>query len=309
MKFSNTQLRTILLDIFFPKGFSTKMGRLIAALSILALLSDSFYLGLSITFHMCLIYYDGLVRLLLFWAVPYMHLLTQYLSHLINLRITLSGPWHHVFVVMWILFMRDASVAFSDGRIKLSIVRGINGFCISIIFSFLASVKVGIANTLLQNMQLATLPYVGIYAYDLMMYAYSALSLKRYRGRKVPIRPMPSRWRHFKENASRAHLRFALILSAIGLCFAIPYFSAMPFPKGGLVVLAIATLVNLLYWVFRGVIYASKARTKKDKSNLQSWYSHFVDSEAGRFALAVGSVFVWILTFIVLNTGAKILGL
>ncbi|GBE29035.1 hypothetical protein BMS3Bbin04_00042 [bacterium BMS3Bbin04] len=285
------------------------MGRLIAALSIMALLSGSFQLGLSKIFHMCLMYYTGLVRLLLSWTDPYVSFITHYLSDLLVIRISLSGQWHHVFVVMWILFMRDANVAFSDGRIRVGIVRAINGLCISIVFGILASVDIAVLLPLFRNVQLSTVPYVGIYVYDLTMYAYSALTLNQNKERKNFRGATFSRWRHFRDNATRAHIRFALILSAIALCFIIPDIRSMPFPKGGLLVLAIATLVNLLYWGFRGVRYAATTGKKEDRRNHRSWYARFQECEAGRFALAVGSVFVWILTFIALNIGARILGL
>jgi len=309
VKFSNTKTRSLLLDIFYPKGFSAKMGRIVAALSILALINNSFHLGVGVTFRMLFRYYDEILRLLFSWTEPYVHHFTQYLSHLIHIRITLSETWHHVFMVLWILFMRDLSVAFSDGRIRLSIVRGISGLGIAITFSFLATIEIGAINTVIKNAQLAIVPYIGIYAYDLVMYAYSALVQNQHGKGEEVAGSLHSRLKHFKVIAVRAHWRFALILSTIGLGLAIPTFSLAPYPKGGLIILAIATVVNLLYWVFRGVLYARKTRTKQSRDNLRSWYSLFLESEAGRFALSVGSVIVWIFTFVALNEGAKLLGL
>jgi hypothetical protein len=308
VKLSITKTRSLLLEIFYPKGFSAKMGRAVAALSILALINNSFHLGVGVTFQMLFRYYDEILRLLFSWTEPYVHDLTQYLSRLIHLRITVSETWHHTFIVLWILFMRDFSVAFSDGRIRLSIVRGVSGLGTAITFSFLATIEIGAANTMIKNAQLAIVPYIGIYAYDLIMYAYSALAQNQNGKGEEITKPLPSKWKYFKVIAVRAHWRFVLILCSICLSLAIPPFSSASYPKGGLIILAIATIVNLLYWVFRGVLYAQKAQTKQ-RDNLKSWYSLFIESEAGRFALAVGSVIVWIFTFVALNEGAKLLGL
>jgi uncharacterized MnhB-related membrane protein len=306
---SNKIFQEILIELFYPKGFANKMGRFMAALSILALMSNSFYLGLSITIKMIISYYDEFIRVFFSWAEPYMHHIVNYFSNLINIKLTLNESWHHVFVVMWILFMRDLSVAFSDGRIRLSIIRGICGLCIAIIFSILASIEIGITDNLIRNAELAIMPYVGIYVYDLIMYAYSAFNSQPRIKIKHSKTKSPSKWQHFKANAVRAHFRFGLIAGAICLCLFIPYFSQMPFPKGGLIILAIATLLNLTYWVVRGIIYAKKIKKPTEKNNLGNWYSRFLESEAGRFSIAVASVFTWVLTFIVINTGAKILGL
>lgn len=285
------------------------MGRLMAALSIVALINNSFNMGLSKTIEMIISYYDEFVRLIFSWAEPYLQILIQYFSHLIDLKIILSKYWHHVFVVMWILFLRDSTVAFSDGRKKLGIVRGITGFLIAIVFSLLAGINIGFTSNLKQNAWLAIMPYLGIYIYDLIMYAYAAIALKPNSNGIVLTRKWLSMWRFFKENALRAHIRFALILCGIDLCLlAIPYFSNMPFPKGGLIILAIATIINLSYWIIRGIHNARKSRSEIVQGKLGTWYSHFLKSESGRFSLAVGSVFLWIWTFILLNTGTKILG-
>jgi hypothetical protein len=309
VKKKSTKTRSPLLDIFYPKGFSAKMGRIVAVLSILALINNSFHLGIEVTFRMLFMYYDDILRLLFSWADPFVYNFTQYISHIIHIRITISETWHHVFMVLWMLFMRDFSVAYSDGRIRLSTVRGISGFVIAIIFSFLATIEFGVTNNVIKNAQLAIVPYIGIYVYDLVMYAYAALVLNQQGQEDKVTEPIPSRWKYFKVIAVRAHWRFALILCTIGLVLAIQTFSLAPYPKGGLIILAIATVVNLLYWVFRGVLYARKARPKRTRHNFRSWYSLFLESEAGRFALAVGSVIIWTFTFVVLNEGAKLLGL
>lgn len=297
------------MEIFFPKGFFNKMGRLVAALSIFALVNDSFNLGLTKIFHMCIAYYDGLVKLALSWTEPYILILTSYLSRLVGVRISVAKSWHHVFIIMWILLFRDATVAYSDGRKKIGIARLINGLGIAIIFSFLSSVKIGISSPILQNAQLSILPYIGIYVYDLIMYAHSAITLNQYHGKNKFRKSKLSRWKHFNSKAPRAHFRFVLILAVVALCFVIPIFREMPFPNGGLIILGIATLANLLYWFIRGVRFAVDSHTRRDQFNPMSWYSKFIESEAGRFAFAVGSVFIWLLTFTVLNIGAKLLGL
>jgi len=303
------QLLQVLKELVFPKAFSAKMARIIAALSILALLNNSFQLGLSNTLLVCLEYYDGAVQLLFSWTQPYVLRFAQYLSQLIGLNIAVAEIWRHVFIVMWILFVRDAGVAFADGRRKVGVARSIIGLCIAIVCSMLASTALGGASPFLRNIQLATIPYVGIYVYDLSLYAFSALALRRFWGKDLAAGATTSRWGHFRDNAVRAHIRFALILGCIGLCFILPPISSLSFPGGGLLVLGIATLVNLSYWVVRGIMYAAHVRKTGPEKPDQSRYSLFRESEAGRFALAVGGVLAWLLTFIILSTGAAVFGL
>ncbi|MDP9191114.1 MAG: hypothetical protein M3P06_05370 [Acidobacteriota bacterium] len=303
------QVRTVTTELLFPGTFSAQMGRIVAALSIIALVYHSLHLGLSNTLRLCLEYYDAAIGAAFRIVDPHIGRLLRYLSQYVNVKITVWATWHHVFVVMWMLLVRDAGVAFSDGRRTVGTARLFAGVCVAALFSVLASVDLGLRSSIVQNLQLATLPYVGIYVYDLVMYGFAAAAPRRYWQNDWRLETPPlSRWTHFKRNAVRAHVRVGLILGAVALCLAIPLVFTMPFPRGGMIALAVATSVNLAYWVVRGFGAALKMRHAGETTH-ESLRILYRRSEAGRFSLAVGSVLAWVLTFILLNTGAKLLGL
>ncbi|HYH05713.1 MAG TPA: hypothetical protein VEK11_01520 [Thermoanaerobaculia bacterium] len=303
------RVRTVTTELLFPGTFAAQMGRIVAALSILALVYHSLHLGLSHTLRLCLEYYDTAIGAAFRVVDPYVGRLLRYVSQYIHFKVTVWATWHHVFVVMWMLLVRDAGVAFSDGRRIVGTARLFVGLCVAALFSLLASVDLGFRSPLVQNVQLATLPYVGIYVYDLVMYAFAAAAPRRYwHDTRRLESPTTSRWTHFKRNAVRAHVRVGLILGTIALCLAVPPVISMPFPKSGMIALAVATAVNLAYWVVRGFDAALQMRHTGEIAD-EPMRMLYRQSEAGRFSLAVGSVLAWVVTFILLNTGAKLLGL
>jgi hypothetical protein len=243
------------------------------------------------------------------WAGSYVSRIAEAFGNVFDLRIVVGDTWRHVFIVLWLLFFRDATVAFSDGRRVLAVVRGVAGLIIAVVFSVFASASVHRGDVLYQNVHLAVVPYFGIYAYDLVMYAVGAS--------RVTLLPveigwrirLQERWIYFRLNAVRAHLRLGLILASLVLWFLIPGVSLLPYPIGGLYGLGIATVANMMYWVVRGIFYSIRKRQLQPQNQRNSLGMLFRESEAGRFALAVGSVVVWVFTFLLLNTGAAMLGL
>lgn len=308
-RYTVRSLREIARELFSPRSFFGKMARVIAALSIVALIYDSFDVGVSKTLALIVRHYEGAVRLFLSWADPYVHALANYVAEHLHLRIAVGETWRHVFVVMWILLLRDAGVALTDGRRGVAAFRAAMGVCIAAVCSVLAAAAIGAAPSWMRNLQLAAVPYVGIYVYDIVLYVFAALALRGYWKSEYGNGATPSRWAHFRKCMRRANTRCALIFTAIGVCFVVPGVGTMSYPRGGLLVLGIATLVNLSYWVARARRVATYLRGASETRGLESWKALLTASEAGRFAFAVGSVFAWIIVFVLMNTASELLGL
>ena len=112
----------------------------------------------------------------------------------------------------------------------------------------------------------------------------------------------------FRDGFIRASTRFGLVLLVIAASYLIPPVARLPYPSGGLLVLAFATVANIGYWVHRAVRYARERSEVDESLRTAPALALFKSSEAGRFALAVTSVLVWATMFIAINAGFGILG-
>lgn len=303
-------MKAILKEIFLPEKLDSVMGRILGALSIVALLVHTFKFGLSGSFDTFFHYYDKLITLLLGWSEPYLLPLVNAISNVIDVHIKLSSSWRHVFVVLLILFVRDAGVAFSDRRWRTACVRMSVGLVIAVFSSVLATAEIVRPSKILWNLQIAVVPYIGIYFYDLVMYINAALFASSDKIANIPGAPIMAWQREiFKSGFVRASCRLAIVLAVIVFSLGVPGIAAMSYPKGGLLILGIATIANAAYWVYRGLKHVQEIRTQDPTQSGASWLVLFKTSEAGRFALAVVSVFVWSATFVIINAGFGILGL
>ncbi len=302
--------RALLKEIFLPESLSGVMSRVLGSLSILALITHPYRFGLSKSLHAFIQQYEKTIKVLLGWAEPYLASVAQSISQLIDVHIRLSSSWRHVFVILFMLFVRDAGVAFSDRRYATSCVRLLTGLTVAVLSSVLATAELIKPSKLLWNFQISVVPYLGVYIYDLIMYVNSASLTKTGPKQKDSITHFLF-WRSeiFRDGFIRASCRFGIVLCVITFSFCLPVVSKLAYPKGGLLVLGVATAANAAYWVYRALRHIQKIR-KEDAAPIgASWMVLFKSSEAGRFALAIISVFAWSATFIVINAGFCIIGL
>jgi len=290
-------------EVLWPRRLDGTVGRLLGALSLLALVRLAFDFGLSATVAQVFRLYDGVLGVLLGWLDPYLQtLLTSVLANL-HLRIKLDDYWHHVFVVLQILFGRDAGVAYSSGRRRVAVVRFVVGFCIASIVAVLSGIQIPGNSDFVSNFIFAVLPTVGIYVYDLAMYCHAAMYQLTYLNR-VDGLPDRTRANFFKGAVKRGTVRLAIGLGITLACFLIPLIRDAPVPAGGLIALGVATVGNASYWLWRGSKDASKeARLGRD------WLTSFRKSEAGRFGVAISGVLVWTAILAGLNLQLAHIGL
>jgi hypothetical protein len=81
--------------------------------------------------------------------------------------------WRHTFLILQILFVRDANTAFTDGRRALGLTRLSAGIIIAFLTAVFAFVSKN-DNPLLANTIFSVVPVFGIFVYDVVMYAFSA---------------------------------------------------------------------------------------------------------------------------------------
>jgi hypothetical protein len=289
--------------VFWPRNLDGTLGRALGALSLLALIRYSFHFGLSAAASEVFRFYHDVLRVLLGWLDPFLREWIAAIMVVIKLHFKFNEYWRDVFVVMQLLFVRDAGVAFADKRYTVGSVRLVVGFVVSAVTSVLAAIQLTQASNVLQNLVFATLPTCGIYAYDLVMYCHSATSQLEYLN-KTEGQPGRSRGDFLKRALVRGTTRFALGISVSYLSFLFPVVRQAPAPAGGLIAIGLATVANASYWLWRGGKFAAAESRKGEE-----WIEAFRRSEAGRFGAAVTGVIIWALVFAAINAGMRQLGL
>lgn len=290
-------------QVLWSNGLNGLLGRVLGGLSILALARYAFNFGLSAAGAAIFSYYNRLLRVLLGWADPLIESLVAKVSDLINIGIVFNGYWHHVFVVLQLLFARDAGVAFVSGRRSVGFVRVAVGFVLAVVVAILAAVTFSGVSFLVANIVFASLPMLAIFVYDFIMYCHAVLFQMDYLNR-VDETPNRTRRAFFGSAMKRAVLRLGLVLVVSYLVFAVPAIRHAAAPAGGLVAIGLGTVANASYWLVRGASYARIHRNSDT-----SWSTAFSESEAGRFGVAVSGVLIWALVFSALNTGMQQVGL
>ena len=164
----------ILRELLWSKSLSGKLGRLFGALSLISLMEYAFHFGLSEASKAILTYYGVLLKVMLGWLDPSIRVLVRDIFFTFKIDIHFSELWRHIFIVLWILFARDAGVALADRRPVTAAFRLAVGLAIAVIVSVLASSTYAQVTENIQNVMIASLPVIGIYAYDVILYLYSA---------------------------------------------------------------------------------------------------------------------------------------
>lgn len=292
-----------LVQAAVPKSTLGLLGRLFGALSLFALLDQAASLGLSVTFEAILSIYNTAVRLTIGFFDPVIKDFLTWLSSHLPFSIPFSEAWRHIFLVLQILFIRDAGTAFSDGRRTLAAVRLITGTIIALIVSVLAFMADS-ASPLSANVVLSIIPIFGLFIYDITMYGFSATMFFDAVG-AGEMRSKQSRIQFFRTGLWRSLFRFLLVGGLSASLLFVPFIATLPFPHGGVLAMIVGLFVNACYWIVMGSSYAF---TQQRASGVK-WKRCFLQSEAGRFGLAVAGILFWFMVFSALNAGAQIIGL
>ena len=296
------QVFSAIAGVLVPRSTLALLSQIVAALSVFALIRNALDLGLSSAFSTILNVYRHFVDLVIGPLDPYVKYAIAFLRSHFSFHLIFNPDWRYIFVVLQILFIRDAHTALSDGRYPLGIVRLIVGTAISLMFAVLVWTP-NAANPLIANMTFSVIPVFAILVYDISMYAFSATIFFD----KIGVgesRGVGSRRHFFFGGIRRSSERFAIVAIPSLFAFFIPSIAALNFPDGGIVAMLVGVIANCSYWLIHGSVYAARQSRKGD-----SFKAAFMASEAGRFGLAITTVLFWFFIFCAINSGGRLIGL
>ncbi len=291
----------IVLSAIFPPSILGVLGRIFGALALFALLQFATDFGLSATGRLILDIYLVALKNTVGLLDPFVRDFIKFINDLFNVKLVFAEGWRHIFVVLQILFVRDAGTAFSDGRSILGIVRLLIGFSIAFSFAVLAFLT-ELPSVLLSNMLFGLVPVIGIFSYDVVMYLFSSTLFFKDIG-VGEVESLGSRKQFFWGGFRRSAFRFFLVGAATLVIFLVPSVAALDFPHGGLIAITAGLVANAAYWIFRGSTYAVK-----QVSVGQRYRQAFLESESGRFGLSVVGILFWFTFFCALNAGMRLIG-
>lgn len=276
---------------------------LFSSFSLFALLQHSVSFGLSEAFKLIIDVYAKVIDITIGQLLdPYIILLLDFFSDFFQIEFHFSHFWRYVFIVLQILFIRDAITAYEDGRKVLALFRLVIGISIAVlacVFMLLPETW----NPVFSNIWIALTPLIALLFYDIIMYVITATfffdSVRKDEKDRVLLR-----LGFVKIGIQKSVFRFLIIAIPTLILFVIPYFQNLDVPAGGIALMLIGGLINCSYWLYHAYRYAIR-------SKLQSEHilTPFMKSEAGRFGLSVLSVAYWLGMFCLINAGARILKL
>lgn len=291
----------VLLATIFPRSVLGVLGRVFGALSLLALLQHSLEFGLSITFEIVLDIYLTALRATIGLLDPLLIWVIETIPTLLSIELRFDEGWRHIFVILQILFVRDAGTAFANHRVSLGITRLLVGTAVSVLtaaFTFLTYTD----TALYANIIFCLIPLLGLLVYDLVMYVLMA-TIFFYQIGEGEVEKDVSRTIFFGIGVYRSFIRFALVGAASCSLFLFPYFQSLAYPHGGLLAINIGLIANAAYWIYSASMYAAQ----QSRSG-QKFTAVFLVSEAGQFGMAVLGIIFWFGFFCITNAGMRLLG-
>lgn len=301
-RFKRRHWRAAIQQVVIPTSTSGTLGQIFSALSIYAILHNSIKFGLSSTMALIVSVYMRGVDLTIGMLDPAVRWIISDIQRYLTVVIVFHSGWRYLFIVLQMLFVRDAMTAYLDGRRALGIFRLIIGFVISTSCSILAFPhldKIGFFAPFL----FCAVPVIGLLIYDIIMYGLSATLFFHQIGAGEGYDGQ-SRGSFFSIGLARSGIRLLVVLVPSTIALLIPGILALPFPGNGVVALFIGMLANTTYWLVYGARYALV-----EVSNGKKFRKAFAASEAGRFGLAVAGVFFWFAIFCLTNAGGRLVGL
>ena len=278
------------------------LSQIFTALSLFALLKHSFQFGLSDSFKIVMSVYIRAIELTVGQFDPVIKLSITWLHSVFSWDLHFTSNWRYVFIVLQMLFARDAATAFKDGRRKLSMIRFLIGTIISIATSIAVSIPIGIDN-LGVNIFIALSIPTALLVYDFAMYISTTLFFFRDIG-LGEVSGYITKYNFLRRGVRRTFIRFIIVAApSLGL-FLFPIFRNAPAPAGGIISVFFGTCINIAYWLYMGLVYAlNHGRSRADVKKI------FLASESGRFGLSVLGVMLYAFLFLSLNAGARFLSL
>lgn len=294
-------MEQLIREIIWPKGIFGKLGRVVGALSVLALIQYAFDYGFAATVMVLVEYYDNLVDALLGWATPYMDVFVVWVNSHLDFDLQLLGYWKHIFVLLGIYFFRAAAVNYSYGYPITATFGLILGFIVALGTSVAIGAWPIIGSSNVTNLLAAVIPITGIFIFDLIKQVWNATFI-RAQAAEVYQREKWTWWEFFRPNL------YLVISQALGsvllvwMVLLIPWTQKMKSPPIfalGMLIVALA-----LYRVGIGAYEVKELRKEGE-----SWLSTFLRTNSAGIASAMFGLFFWVFIFILTSAGLRFYGL
>lgn len=290
------------LEAVWPSSPLGRLGRIFGAISIFYLLQNTTQLGLSDSFRIIIEVYQNIIKVTIGLFDPLVEAVIDWIQPFIPFKIHYNTIWRHVFTVLMLLFVRDAGTAFDDGRRILGVVRLVVGLILSIMFSVLGFASPS-SGYWMQSILLNGAIAVALLIYDIIMYWFSAFIFYNAIGAGENDRNASSK-SFFLIGCGRSFQRFLIVLAASLIFLLLPPVRTWAPPTAAVSAALFGQIVNASYWIAGGLKYGLQQKALGIPVRVA-----FMESEAGRFGLAVTGVLFWSLMFCTLNAGARLLGL
>lgn len=292
-------------NVIWPKDFIGLLGRVVGALSILALLKHGIDFDFGQTFHAILLYYDALAGVLVGWAQPFIE---RWAHDWFAWQLALYPHWKHIFILVGVYFFRNASNYFSGNSSTEHRAKFYSAGIFLLVWGFLCALAVSIGSGLVApadgdwqaQFQIAAVPVIGAFVFTLGRRVWHATFLRGIDG-EWPRGSAPNWWQAVWDTIYRAGIRtlvgLALLIGGLQIS------SIGSLPSAGLALLVFLVLLLAAYWFWLGI-----ARVKVNQKPGEGWRDTYWRLSSTKLGAAMLGVFFWAGVFLLTNAGLGLLG-
>jgi hypothetical protein len=288
-------------QIFWPDGFSNKIGRVLSGLSLLGLLTHGLKRGLGPVFAILLAYYENLLGTLFGWAEPFINTCLDQIQAYIGWPLVLYPHWKHIFVLLGIYFFRELGLSARRNGAATAISQFIRGLLVALAASASSGVIPPTGSDQVANFLIAAIPVLGAVIYAVIGNIWDATFLRQ-GWAKERHEPIPTWWAYFRHQVWRIISRsiVGLLLLWVGLQVS----AIRELPSPGLAMLAALVIMFGFYWLVDGAIDSAHLRQEGE-----SRWAAYLRSSRVQLGIAILSSFFWIGIFLLMNAGLSLFGL
>lgn len=294
--------------VVWPDDFYSKLGAILAGISMLALIREAMNVGFANTINGILDWYDKFLDIAVGWiAVELLKIINLALSAF-SLNIDVFPHWKHIFILMNIYFVRDAMSHLSEKRwqpVRFS-SQIVLGLLVSLTYSFAAGVLPDSGVSIFSSLSIAVLPLVGFFIYDwferrwYVKYhsettAFSGLDVTEEYGKR------------FYQNRvlERALLYLSTSVLATWLWY---WFLGVGRPGAGVFALLATMLVMAFYWI-SGRASLHFHMKSHEYEHIPWPMKQLIGAGTAYLGGLMLSAFFWLGVFLVSNAGLGLVGL
>lgn len=288
-----------LISRFSKLSLADQLGAILGGLSIITLIRSSIYEGFGPTFTGVIDYYEQIATTLLGWLEPVLLTALGVLASAIDVDVTLFPHWKHIFILMFVYFSRDASLAYANGFRPT----GVFMFSFGALYALLAGVSSGLVELKPQafgaNFTFAAAPVFGILAYNLTCQLWFSRADSQ---RAWLMRPMQGdNWlSRFVGTIPGSVIQAlgGLVVVLVGL--QLPFVSQSPSP--GLIMLMLLIVMlgfNCVWFAAQGIQVTTGG----------NWWDDLFSKPGAKVGFAMLNTFLVSMIFVLSNAGLGVFGL